>query len=94
MKGVNTIEVVAKSLQGIAFPILVRPPVKPRDPPTEELIQWAIRMYAYSVTAQVRKMLEASLLLANAENIPASYVIGRHIFEWAAHACYMSRRGP
>lgn len=91
MKGVKTIELVAKHLQVVVFPILTRPPVKPNEPPTEELIRWAIRMYAYSVIAQVRRMLEALAQLANVENIPASYVVGRHIFEWAAHACYMSR---
>jgi hypothetical protein len=91
MKGFSTMEMVFNGLQAVEFPNLTRPPVKPGEPPTEELVQWGIKLYTFSVTAQVRKILEGLVQLAKAENIPASYVLGRHIFEWAAHACYMSR---
>jgi hypothetical protein len=91
MKGFNTVELVADGLQSVTFPILKRPPVKPTDAPTQELVNWGIQMYAYSAVAQVRRVLGGLVLLAKAENVPASYIVGRHIFEWAAHACYMSR---
>jgi hypothetical protein len=91
MTGINTLEMVLSSLNTVAIPVLTRPPNKPDEAPTEELVLWGIRMYAYSVTAQVRRILEGLVLLAKAENVPAAYVLGRHIFEWAAHTCYMSR---
>jgi hypothetical protein len=91
MTGINTLEMALTGLKAVAFPVLTRPPNKPNKAPTEELILWGIRMYAYSVGAQVRRILEGLVLLAKAENVPASYVLGRHVFEWAAHACYMSR---
>lgn len=91
MKGFNTVELVADGLRVVAFPILQRPPVKPKDAPTEELVKWGIRMYVYSAVAQVRKVLQGLVLVAKDENVPASYILGRHIFEWAAHDCYMSR---
>ena len=91
MKGFNTTELVADGLLAVAFPILQRPPVKPTDAPTEELVKWGIRMYVYSAAAQVRKVLQGLMLVAKDENVPSSYILGRHIFEWAAHACYMSR---
>ena len=91
MQGIKTIELVSNALQRVAFPTLSRPPVKPTDDPTEDLIQWGINMYAYSVVAHIRKMLEALIQLASAENIPAANVVSRHIFEWTAHACYMNR---
>jgi hypothetical protein len=91
MKGIKTIELVANALQSVAFPTLSRPPVKATDAPTEDLIRWGIKMYAYSVAAHLRKMLEGLIQLASAENIPAANVVSRHIFEWTAHACYISR---
>jgi hypothetical protein len=91
MTGLKTLDMVLSGLKTVAFPVLTRPPNKPNEAPTKKLILWGIRMYAYSVTAQVRRILEGLVLLAKAENVPASYVLGRHIFEWAAHACYMSR---
>ena len=73
---------------GARYPLISGP--KP-EVPAEELILWGVKMYAYSVIAQVRRILEGLILLAKAENTPATYVLGRHIFEWAAHTCYMSR---
>ena len=91
MQGINTTELVGNGLQKVAFPNLSRPPVKPTDDPTEDLVQWGMKVYAYSATAHVRRMLEGLIQLAHAENIPVANVVSRHIFEWAAHTCYMSR---
>jgi hypothetical protein len=84
-------EMVADGLRSIRLPSLKRPSVKPTEAPTAELIEWATKLYAYSVIAHVRTVLGALVQLAQAENIPASRIIGRHVFEWAAHSCYMSR---
>lgn len=91
MQGIKTVELVSNDLKKVVYPILSRPPVKPHEPPTEELVQWGMKLYAYSLVAHLRKMLEALIQLAGVENIPAANVLGRHIFEWTAHACYMSR---
>jgi hypothetical protein len=49
-------------------------------------------MYTYSVIAHIRKVLSALIVLADAENVPASHVISRHAFEWTAQACYISNK--
>jgi hypothetical protein len=92
VKGVGTVEIVATGLQAIAFPVLSRPPVGPREPATEELIQWGTKFYTYSLTAHLREIINGLVLLGRAENVPVANVVGRHIFEWAAHACYMNEK--
>jgi hypothetical protein len=91
MQGIKTVELVSNGLKNVAYPVLSRPPVKPHEKATEELVQWGIKMYVYSVVAHLRKTVDALTQLASAENIPAANVVSRHIFEWTAHACYMSR---
>jgi hypothetical protein len=91
MLGINTVEIVSDCLRDITFPTLSRPPVKPSEAPTEELVQWGTKLYTYSVVAHSRKILSALVQLANVGNIPAATILSRHVFELAAHACYMSR---
>jgi hypothetical protein len=42
------------------------------------------------LTAHLRKILDGLVLLARAENVPVANIVGRHILEWTAHACYMN----
>jgi hypothetical protein len=76
MRGIRTVDLVAKSLKDLSFPALSRPDVKPNDAPTEELIRWGTKVYAYSLVAHLRKMLEGLIQLASAER--------------TAHACYVT----
>jgi len=92
MLGIQPIKLVHDGLGRVDFPPLARPHVGPKQPRTEELINWAARMYTYSVIAHIRKVLSGLILLAGAENVPASHVISRHVFEWAAQTCYMSNK--
>lgn len=39
----------------------------------------------------MQRILTGLAQLSKAGNIPASFVISRHVFEWAAHGCYLSR---
>lgn len=75
MQGIDTIELVTDKLQEINFPRLTRPPVRPEEAPTEELIRWGIKMYSYALIAQVRKVLTGLVQLAKAENVPATTVL-------------------
>lgn len=92
MRGVRTIELVRDGLDKVKLPALARPAVAPDAPRTEELVQWGTNLYAYSVVAHVRKILGGLVQLAHAWNIPAANIVRRHIFEWTAHACYMSSK--
>lgn len=38
----------------------------------------------------VQSVLKGLVQLAQIENTADSFVVSRHVFEWAAHACYMS----
>jgi hypothetical protein len=92
MRGIGPIELTLTSLRAITFPPLPRPRVMLGEARTEGLVQWGTKLYAYSVIAHLRKVLDALVLLARNENVPAANVVSRHIFEWTAHACYMSRK--
>lgn len=91
MQGLTPLAIAKEQLQKVTLPPLIRPLVRKDDEPTEELVAWAIKYYAYSVLAHLRMVLRGVVLLAKAENIPTTYFACRNIFEWAAHACYMSR---
>jgi len=91
MQGLRPIEVVSAGLRKVALPPLARPAVLPTDEPTEGLVLWGVNYYAYSAVAHVRTVLEGLTLLADASNIPTAFFAARNIFEWTAHACYMSR---
>lgn len=91
MQGLTPLSIVSDGLRTTTLPLLTRPPVGPKDEPTEELVLWGINYYAYSVVTHVRTVLQGLVLLAEAGNIPTTFFAARNIFEWAAHACYMSR---
>jgi hypothetical protein len=84
------VRIVETGLRGITLRPLTRPSVGPSDEPTEELVLWAITMYAYSSIAHVRTVLAGLIALADLGNTPAGNIVSRHIFEWTAHACYMA----
>lgn len=74
----------------IALPPLTRPPV-PNDKPNEELVLWGTNYYTYSVIAHLRIVLTGMIKLIEIDNVPSAFVLCRHVFEWTAHACYMSK---
>jgi len=91
MRGSRVIRVVLDGLQKVELHSLSRPPVKPTEEPTGELINWGAQVYVYSVIAHIRTVLKGLVQVADSENIPVAFIIVRHVFEWAAHAAYMSR---
>jgi hypothetical protein len=92
MQGIRTFRLVADGLETISLPSLQRPPVKPSEPASEELVLWGVKFYAFSVTAHMQQILAGLLQIAEGGNIPTAWIISRHVFEWAAHACYVSQR--
>lgn len=91
MKGTTPLRIVAEGLRRIALPSLTRPPVKRTEDPTEGLVDWGIQYYVYSLIAHVRAILKGLLQVSDAGNISAAFILCRHVFEWAAHACYMTQ---
>ncbi len=53
-------------------------------------MNWGTKYYVYSLVAHVRTILRGLIALSDAENIPAAYILSRHVFEWTAQACYMN----
>jgi hypothetical protein len=82
--------IVETGLHKIDLPPLTRPLVAD-DNPNEELVLWGTQYYSYSVIAHLRTVLHSLVQLIDAANIPTAFIVCRHIFEWAAHTCYMSR---
>jgi hypothetical protein len=88
MSNHSPVELIEIGLRSISLPSLVRPPVGPHEAPTEELVLWGIKSYAYSSIAHVRTVLAGLRVLAASGNEPTSLIVYRHIFEWAMHASY------
>lgn len=81
---------IEEGLRGIALPPLA-PAICPDDDPTKALAVWGATMYAYSSIAHVRRILAGLVVLAGAGNTPTADVVCRHVFEWAASACYVEQ---
>jgi hypothetical protein len=79
---------IEEKLRAIILPPLMRPPVLPEADPTEELIFWGMREYAYSLIAHIRKVLKGIVLLAEAGNAPTFIIVCRHIYEWNMQCSY------
>jgi len=93
MQGLTPLVVVSDGLQRINLPSLARPDAREivtTDDRKEALILWGINFYVYSVIAHVRTVLRGLIVLAESGNIPAAFVVCRHVFEWAAQVCYMN----
>jgi hypothetical protein len=90
VKQTDILPIVETGLKKIELPPLTRPDVAD-DNPNEDLVLWSIQFYAYSVIAHLRTVLRGLVQLIDGANIPTAFVVCRHVFEWAAHTCYMCR---
>lgn len=84
----NTAEIIEHKLRSVALPPLVRSPVPPDADPTEELVIWGIRKYAYSLIAHIREVLKGILVLAEAGNTSTFIIVCRHVYEWNMQSSY------
>jgi len=91
MQGASPVELVTDGLRDITIPSLTRPPIGPNEAPTKELVDWGIKFYVYSAVLHLRTILTALVNIAKTENIPATFVVARNIFEWTASAAYIRR---
>jgi len=82
------IEQASTHMQEMRFPDLQRPAVRPNEPPTLELINWAVQLYCYSLLAHFREILRSFLVLVHNGLLPASFTAARTLFEMGAHAYY------
>lgn len=88
---VGELTLALRRLDGIAPPDLARPPVPHGDPPTMELVTWAVKVYLYSALCQFRELLRATLLLVDANQVPAVFFCCRGLFEIAAQSYYVKK---
>lgn len=85
------LKIALLKLDSLAFPALERPCVPRGSPPTRELVDWAVRMYCFSLLSHCREMLRSFLLLADTGHISAAFVIARCLFEMAAQSYYVHK---
>ncbi len=52
---------------------------------------WGTLYYTYGVTAHIRVVLRGMVELLRHGNVPTAFLACRHVFEWTAHACLMSK---
>lgn len=82
--------IVIRGLEKIELPPLTRPAV-PNDNPNEALVLWGTLYYTYCVIAHLRVVLRGMAELLRLGNVPTAFLACRHVFEWTAHACLLSR---
>jgi hypothetical protein len=82
--------IVTGGLERVELPPLIRPAI-PNDNPNEALVLWGTQYYTYCVIAHLRVVLGGMVELLRLGNIPTAFLACRHVFEWTAHACLMSR---
>lgn len=92
MRGIRTLRIVSDNLRSVDLPTLRRPSAKPHEPKTEELVRWGICMYVYALIAHMQKILPGLLNLAESGNVAATAPLGRHVFEWTALSCRLTKK--
>jgi hypothetical protein len=92
MQGLNTVTIVSDALDGITLPALTAPDLTnlTGDARAEALNAWGIQFYVFSVIAHVRAVLRGLSAVATTGNLPPTFVLARHIFEWTAQGCYVA----
>jgi hypothetical protein len=90
----KAVEEIAKTLQQLQLPSLIRPAVGPDDPPTLELVQFDLKAYAYSSIAYVHNLLDGFLVLSASHNVTAVDLVIRSLYEWTMQASYVDQQNP
>jgi len=88
---VSMLRLTAEHLKKIRFPQLVRPALGPDEPPTIELIQWAIQAYSFPWIRHISALINGIVLLIDSDNKAAVRIVGRSSFEFCAHAYYVKK---
>lgn len=86
----NSIKRVSERLATLSFPPLLRPSA-PDHAPTRDLVDWAIRVYCYSLLSHYREMLDSFLDLTAHGRIPAAFPVARCLYELGAHSYYANK---
>jgi hypothetical protein len=87
---VPILAIVTGGLERIKLPPLIRPAI-PNDNPNEVLVLWGTLYYTYGVMAHLRIVLRGMVELLQLGNVATAFLACRHVFEWTAHTCLMSR---
>lgn len=91
MEDLDRLRAVSKVARQVDLPCLQRPPVPPSAPPTQQLVEFGISLYGYSVFCHFREMLQSFICVAGAGLVPASFLVARVMFEMAAHTYYVQK---
>ena len=82
---------VSREIRRVKFVPLERPQVPSGAQPTLELLDWATRLYCYSILSHFRELLTSLVFLSEAERGPAVFIIARSLYEIAAHSYYVQK---
>jgi hypothetical protein len=83
--------IVREVLGELRFGKVERPTVAENQPPTLELLDWAIKFYCYSLVSHFRELLGSFVALSELGHIPAAFIIGRALYEVGAHSYYVRK---
>lgn len=84
------LRIVQAELRKIAFPKLERPEA-PISEPTIDLLNWAGKLYCFSMLSHFRELLNSFVLLVDEKHIPAVFIITRTLYEVGAHTYYVQK---
>lgn len=85
------LRLIAERLKPIEFPSLTRPPVRPDEQPTPELLNWGIQAYCFPWVRHLGVLIAGIVTLNDTGNRPAVRILGRSSFELCAHVYYVKK---
>lgn len=75
----KALKLVSREIKKLEFAPLERPQVPSGAQPTLELLDWATRLYCYSILSHFRELLTSLVFLSEAERGPAVFIIARSL---------------
>lgn len=85
------LKLIARELTQLIFPELKRPPNPANDPPTPELVKWGATVYCFSWMRHLCALLNGVVALMASDNVPASRIVARSVYELGAHMYYVKK---
>ena len=86
----SILESASQKMEKLTFPPLQRPDGNSKSPTTPELIDWATRLFAFSLLSHFRELLRSFLFLAENGHVLASFIVCRTMYEMAAQSYYVN----
>lgn len=88
---IGLLRIVGHHLKKISFLRLTRPRGLPNDPPSRELLNWAIAAYAFPWLRHFESLISGIVVLNDSGHRAAVRIVGRSSYQLCAHVYYVKK---